>query len=162
MHCTVLTFSCTIFESTGRLVLWCISVSDSCMGCPPLAEVHCIHPNIPRMMVIVMLNITMMNAVMMLRPPSFLWSFVGFAMLLVLDAREFEHYRICEQINLWVRCTGKDTLSDNTWIDGGWKMVRGSNALCRSWKTGFKVVNFEQLFIHQFWTKMSQIFNDDV
>ena len=35
-------------------------------------------------------------------------------------------------------------------------------ALCRSWKTGFKVVNFEQLFIHQFWTKMSQIFNDDV
>ena len=35
-------------------------------------------------------------------------------------------------------------------------------ALRRSWKTGFKVVNFEQLFIHQFWTKMSQIFNDDV
>ena len=70
------------------------------MGCPPLAEVHCIHPNIPRRMVIVMLNITMMNAVMMLRPPSFLWNFVEFALLLVLEAREFEHYRICEQIYL--------------------------------------------------------------
>ena len=35
-------------------------------------------------------------------------------------------------------------------------------ALCESCENGFEVVNFDKLILHQFTTKISQIFNDGV
>ena len=37
-----------------------------------------------------------------------------------------------------------------------------NNALCGSWKTGLKVVNFDKLFLRQFSTKFHQIWRDGV
>ena len=123
-HCTRLLDTvlnaCQYTRMPGS-VLWRIWVSGSCMGCPPLLEIHCIHPNLPTTMVIMVLNITMMNETKMPRASSTFCSALSPRLSRTIFmhirkwnthiiGREFEQYKIRADNN------STDKLSDQSWI----------------------------------------------